>query len=184
MHTRSRFFSTIWLLLGLAGIASSSCGQQEAGVARQTGGQAEQAAPECQEAGASGPESVVRTLYERYPAGGRKVIENEPEAVLRMYFDDKLAGLFVRDHECKVREQGVCRLDASTMYDSQDPGAGDLRVCAMDPVRHTVAVHFWGGGPERTTVTYLLIRTASGWRISNMLYARGRPIVDALSAKR
>ncbi len=143
----------------------------------------EQAAPECQEAGASGPESVVRTLYERYPAGGRKVIENEPEQVLRMYFDDKLAGLFVRDHACKIREQGVCRLDASTMYDSQDPGGGDLRVCAMDPVRHTVAVHFWGVGPERTTVTYLLIRTASGWRISNMLYARGRSIVDALSAQ-
>ncbi len=142
--------------------------------------QEEQAQPECREAGANGPEEVVRLLYQRYPPGGGKVIENEPQGVLRKYFDGELAALFFRDHQCKVKEQGVCRLDASTMYDSQDPGAGDLLVCRMDAAKYTVAVHFWGGN-GRMTVTYQLRRTGAGWRISNMLYPNGRTIMHALS---
>ncbi|MFO1435063.1 MAG: hypothetical protein U1F34_01320 [Gammaproteobacteria bacterium] len=103
------------------------------------------------------------------------IVEPEPEGLLEQsrkvllrYFDDKLTGLIVGDHECVERTQETCALDFMPLWDSQDVGASDLAIkAAADP--SVVEVTFsYRGSEDKTKLIYQLTQTSDGWRISDI----------------
>lgn len=92
---------------------------------------------------------------------------DQPPKLLEKYFDDKIISLLVRDRECAQR-QGMCRLDFSPLWASNNPAASRLDVQQnADP--GVVSVSFLTpGSNQRIGLTYQLSRGARGWRISDI----------------
>ena len=125
---------------------------------------------ECQQAKKGEPESVVQDLYKNYTWNVRKAnaIQNEPKEVLSKYFDKNLASLLFKNHECQVREQGICNIDTDILYAAQDFEITDFRICAMS-ADNMVSVRFKNMGVPQV-VKFKLSSTAAGWRVSNICY--------------
>ncbi len=100
--------------------------------------------------------------------------------MLSRFFDETLTNLFVRDFECRVKEQGICRINSSILYDSQDPEITELRVCASDPKSEWVEVWFKDGGVCKV-VRYRMSATAAGFRIADVRYSNGASLLQWLS---
>jgi hypothetical protein len=108
---------------------------------------------------------------------------DQPRAVLSRYFDDSLTNLILEDRACAEKAQAVCHLDFSPIWDSQDPGAKDLKVSATnDPAVVKVTFRYPGNG-ELMTLTYPMAKTKSGWRIHDITYASHESLRTILSAK-
>jgi hypothetical protein len=142
---------------------------------------AAKAPPRCVEASVGGPGDVVRALYAEYPFDGEKAVENEPREVIARYFDAKLAGLFIKEQECRKRYQGdLCNLTASLLYQAQDADIADLHVCASERGGEWIDVRFRNFGKEQV-VTYRTAGTPAGWRIADQLFEGGGTLVKLLS---
>lgn len=123
--------------------------------------------PSCREAGAGGPEEVVRTLYREYASDDHKSVTHEPEAVLSKFFDAKVAALLLENQECWKNTGDICAIDMNILYVAQDYEISDFKVCEMDAVSHAVAVQFRSFG-EPHVVTYDMSNAGGGWRISDI----------------
>ncbi|HVR39766.1 MAG TPA: DUF3828 domain-containing protein [Thermoanaerobaculia bacterium] len=108
---------------------------------------------------------------------------DQPAAVLQKYFDEQLSKLILRDRECVAKTQEICRLDFDPIWDSQDPGAEDLKVLP-GPRPNTVKVEFlYPGDGEKIQLVYRMTKTPKGWRISDIEYKGGLSLLKILSAK-
>jgi hypothetical protein len=108
---------------------------------------------------------------------------DQPRTVLRRYFDDRLAGLWLADRTCVRRTHGECHLSFMPMWDSQDPTATGLRVLATKD-SSVVTVRFWRPGDrESVELTYRLTMTADGWRISDISSGSRWSLVALLSGR-
>ncbi|GLQ94413.1 DUF3828 domain-containing protein [Dyella acidisoli] len=129
----------------------------------------------------SGAVATVTQLYHDY--AWQVVIEeptnvgidlfDQPAEVLSRYFDQHMVELIVRDRQCRDRTHEVCRLDYAPIWDSQDPGARDMKIRATpDPSK--VAVDFiYQGDSSRMHITYVLSKTREGWRIADIQGSTG-----------
>ncbi len=124
--------------------------------------------PPCKEAAQGGPEEVVRRLYGAYPFDG-KAVDNEPEQVLRVYFDANLTSHFLKNQQCFKNTRDVCGIDVSLLYNAQDGEITDLKVCEMNAGTHVVDVQFRNTGDPQV-VSYTLISTNSGWRVADVVF--------------
>lgn len=149
----------------LGGAGSVEAAQQESAV--------KQTLPACREAGAGGPEDVVRALYRAYPPVDHptKFLTLEPKEVLSKYFAGKPAELLAQIRQCSKRTGDDCGPGYDLMYDSNAVEISDLRICAMAGGKKTVTVQFRDAGRPKF-VTYELTHTSSGWRIADILYAK------------
>ena len=130
------------------------------------------------------PKGAAATVTQLYHDYAWQVVINEPDnagidlfdqpaEVLGRYFDQHMVELIVRDRQCKERTHDVCRLDYAPIWDSQDPGARDMKIRATpDPSK--VAVDFiYPGDKSRMHIIYVLSKTRDGWRITDIQGSSG-----------
>jgi hypothetical protein len=138
------------------------------------------------------PVEAVTRLYRDFaweavfaaPPAGTTGFAQSPRATLIRYVDTTLARLLVADQACLARGQGVCNLDFSPLWGSQDPFVSELEIAATgEPtivrVRYTIP-----GGDQQVTIDLQLARTTAGWRIRDIFYEGGNSLRELLSGPR
>jgi hypothetical protein len=107
----------------------------------------------------------------------------QPRPVLARYFDDNLIALILADRACVARTHEECRLDFVPIWDSQDPGATELKVLPTSDSSVVRVAFRWPPDRHIITLTYHLARTSGGWRIHDIVSANSGSLV-ALLARR
>ena len=96
----------------------------------------------------------------------------QSESVLARYFDKQMVSLILRDKRCALAH-GSCRLDFDPIWNSQDPMAKELKVLPTDDPA-TVSVQFvYAGDNTPIKLTYRLIQTGGGWKITDIIGTYG-----------
>jgi len=133
-----------------------------------------------QPASTPGPLASVAKLYQEFAA--EAVIDSpelvpldlfgRPKAAMARYLDDSLVSLVLADRACAERTGEICHLDFSPIWDAQDAVGATVKLSsAKDPSRVAAEISF----PDKTVsrLTYVMVKTAAGWRI--LRGRRGRP---------
>jgi hypothetical protein len=136
------------------------------------------------------PEDTVARMYKDFAWeavideprwDGEQLIE-QPEPILRRYFDDRLTALILRDRACVAKSHEICRLNFDPIWASQDPGATELKVFPATS-SNIVQVQFrYPGDKARIKLSYRMMRTARGWRIADIEYPSSRSLSMILGA--
>jgi hypothetical protein len=139
----------------------------------------------------SAPESLVAKLYREL--AGEAVMNDselaphdlffESRDVMRHYLDPSLIGLILEDRRCSERMQGICALDFSPIWNSQDPAGTQIDFLKeRDTTRIAVQLrHSYDGRLD--TLTYRMIKTPAGWRIHDIEYSNHKSLVTMLRGK-
>ena len=129
----------------------------------------------------SSPEDFIRSLYRFHQPGKDTPAWFADKRTLSKYFDKELTTLFLKDDECKKREQGVCNLDFDPIYDGQDfeKETTNLQIAAVVGQPDLFNVTFTNLGTR--TLVYKLTNTPSGWRISDIKSPEGPSLKEILS---
>jgi hypothetical protein len=129
----------------------------------------------------SSPEDFIRALYRFHQPGKDTPDWFDDKRTLSKYFDKELTALFMKDDECKKREQGVCNLDFDPIYAAQDFDeiTTNLQTAAVAGQPDLFNVTFTNLGTR--TLVYKLTSTPSGWRISDIKYSEGPSLKEILS---
>lgn len=130
----------------------------------------------------SSPEDFLRSLYRFHQPWTEQRSWFDNKQTLSKYFDKELTALFIKDDECKKREQGICNLDFDPIYDAQDfEKTTNLQIAAVAGQPDLFNVTFTNLGTR--TLVYKLTNTPSGWRISDIKYSDGPSLKEILSRK-
>ena len=134
------------------------------------------------------PEDVVAWLYRdfiftatmsSYWKGAS--LADQPKETLLLYFTEELASLFVKDRQCAEKTNGICNLDFSPIFDSQDPAVMDLEIAPADK-SNTVPIQFTNPGyGKKVRISYEVAKTSRGWRIKDIIYIDGHSLKKILS---
>jgi hypothetical protein len=129
----------------------------------------------------SSPEDFIRSLYRFHQPGKDTPAWFADKRTLSKYFDKELTTLFLKDDECKKREQGVCNLDFDPIYEGQDfeKETTNLQIAAVAGQSDLFNVTLTNLGTR--TLVYKLTNTPSGWRISDIKYSEGPSLKEILS---
>ena len=129
----------------------------------------------------SSSEDFIRSVYRFHQPWGNQPSWFDNKRTLSKYFDKELTALFIKDDECKKREQGVCNLDFDPIYDAQDfdEKTTNLQIAAVVGEPGLFNVTFTNLGTR--TLVYKLTNTPSGWRISDIKYSEGPSLKETLS---
>ena len=111
---------------------------------------------------------------------GRTFID-QPRRVLLRYLEPGLAELLLRERACVRESEAVCRLDFAPLWGSQDPDAAEISFSSMTGTPNAVVASIGSSSGAVTIVTYRMVRTRMGWRISDIQYARGASLRTILS---
>lgn len=133
--------------------------------------------------------SVVESLYRDYAwevvfdlPHTAPVFAHAPRQVLERYLTPALAALLVADRECSERTGQICNLDFPPLWYSQVASASMLTVVG-GAAPGSVEVSFTdANSSERVTLKYETVKTANGWRISDIRYASGDTLEGLLKA--
>lgn len=126
------------------------------------------AVPFAAAAQAQSPQAFVEALYQPYRNKGFK---GQPYWEPSLFFTPDLASAIDRDMTTAKQRGEPPLLDGDPFVDAQEWDIADLTIAASthdDTSLATVAFKNFG---ERKTVTLSLVRTAQGWRISNIVSA-------------
>jgi len=129
----------------------------------------------------SSPEDFLRGLYRFHQPWKKQPFWFNNKRTLSKYFDPELTALFMKDDECKKREQGVCNLDFDPIYEGQDfeEKTTNLQIAAEVSQPDSFKVTFTNLGTR--TLVYRLTNTPGGWRIRDIKYSEGPSLKGILS---
>jgi len=127
----------------------------------------------------SSPEALVANLYKEKNS---PFSQTKDHGLVRKYFSEHLARLIWKDAVSAKGEVGA--IDGDPLYDAQDIDIKKFSIRKSKTAKETAEViaAFENMG-SKTEITYSLVLTKAGWRISNMRYQDGRNLVALLSAK-
>ena len=127
----------------------------------------------------SSPEALVADLYKQKNS---PFSQTKDHGLVRKYFSEHLAQLIWKDAVSAKGEVGA--LDSDPLYDAQDVDIKkfSLRKSKTGKDAAEVIASFENMG-SKTEITYSLVLTKTGWKISNIKYADGRNLVALLSGK-
>ena len=130
-------------------------------------------------AGDLSPNDLVAQLYQAHRSKHDPLDET---ALLGRYFDPALLKLYLKDKREAKGEVG--RLDGDPLYNAQEIQIKDFSVSAPEMAggESRVTVNFKNLG-KPTRVVYMLSRTASGWKISDIRYDDGSSLKKILEGK-
>ncbi len=104
------------------------------------------------------------------------------KAVMARYLDDGLITLVLADRACSARTGDVCRLDFAPIWDAQDMVGAIVKISeTRDPARVQADVSY----PDKTVkkLTYVMTKTAAGWRVHDIEYDSHESLVKMLKGK-
>jgi hypothetical protein len=125
------------------------------------------------------PKDVVAQLYQAHRSKHDPLDETQ---LLSRYFDAELLKLYLKDR--REAEGEVGRLDGDPLYNAQDTEIKDFSISAPKTTgaETLVMVRFKNLG-KLTRVEYALVRTADGWKISDIRYDDGSSLKKILQGK-
>ena len=142
---------------------------------------AQKAAAKSPQPAAGSPAAVVRELYRIHNNGRGPLFTKKGKKAHEQFFDANLAGLIWKDlTETPAGEVG--HIDGDPLYNAQDMKITKFAVGAgtVEGDTATVPVTFMNFD-QKVTITYKLVKTAAGWKISNILYGDDSDFVKILS---
>ena len=104
------------------------------------------------------------------------------KAAMARYLDDSLIALVMADRECAQRRNEVCRLDFAPIWDSQDMVGTTVKI-APGKSADRVLVELKLPPNEVRRLTYVMVKTAAGWRVHDIEYDGHESLVKMLKAK-
>jgi hypothetical protein len=127
----------------------------------------------------SSPEALVSDLYKQKSS---PFFQTKDHGLVSKYFSERLAQLIWKDAVSSKGEVGA--LDFDPRYDAQDTDIKkfSLRKSKSGKDEAEVIASF-ENMVHKTEITYSLVLTKMGWKISNIKYADGRNLVGLLSGK-
>ena len=127
------------------------------------------------------PETVVKELYRVHRNGYGHVFEKQGRKLQQKFFDQKLAALIWKDLT-ETPEGEVGNIDFDPLYNAQDTQIKNFRVGAgvVKGLTATVPVTFMNYD-QKVKITFQLVKTGTGWKISNILYGDDSDFVKILS---
>ena len=127
----------------------------------------------------SSAEALVSGLYKQKSS---PFFQTKDHGLVSKYFSERLAQLIWKDAVSSKGEVGA--LDFDPRYDAQDTDIKkfSLRKSTSGKESAEVIASFENMG-HKTEITYSLLLTKMGWKISNIKYADGRNLVGLLNAK-
>jgi hypothetical protein len=154
----------IFLLIGLAGV-----------------GRAQKAAPKSLQPAAGTPAAVVAELYKIHRNGNGPLFTKEGRKYHEQFFDAKLAGLIWKDLT-ETPEGEVGHIDGDPLFNAQDMKITKFVVGAgtTEGDTATVPVTFMNFD-QKVKITFRLVKTDAGWKLSNIVYDGDSDLVKILS---
>jgi hypothetical protein len=110
-------------------------------------------------------------------------LAHQDKATLLRYFTPTLAELLARDAACQAKVRGICNLDFTLLFYSQDPRVTDLDIRPQSLDLVEVAFKDPVSG-ERTRIAFRLARVDGKWRVADILYGQqGTSLKNVLSRR-
>jgi uncharacterized protein DUF3828 len=130
----------------------------------------------------SSPEALVSDLYKQRENKHSPFSQTEDRGLVNKYFSRRLAQLIWKDAVLSKGEVGA--LDFDPLYDAQDFDIKNfaLRKSKSEKEIAEVVASFENMG-SKTEITYSLVLTKGGWKISDIKYTDGRHLVGLLGGK-
>src|SRR5881398_3748726 len=127
----------------------------------------------------SSPEGLVSDLYKLDEKKQSPFSQTKDHALVTKYFSERLAQLIWKDAVTSKGEVGA--LDFDPLYDAQDFDIKNfaLRKSKSEREIAEVVASFENMG-SKTEITYFLVLTKGGWKISDIKYTDGRHLVSLL----
>jgi hypothetical protein len=130
---------------------------------------------------ASSPDAVVKELYRLHRNGYGHVFDKVGRKLQQRFFDQNLAGLIWKDLT-ETPEGEVGRLDFDPLYNAQDTHITRFRIGtpALEGDHATVTVTF-NNYDRKENLKFLMVKTPTGWKISNIDYGEGSNLLKILT---
>ena len=138
-------------------------------------------AAQAKRAAVASPDAVVRELYRVHKKGYGHVFVKEGRKLQQRFFDANLAGLIWKDLT-ETPEDMVGHLDFDPLYNAQDIHITRFRIGApaLEGDHATVLVTF-NNYDRKENLKFLMTKTATGWKISNIDYGEGFDLLKILT---
>ena len=138
-------------------------------------------ASQAKRAAAPTPDAVVRDLYRLHRKGYGHVFVKEGRKLQQRFFDENLANLLWKDLT-ETPQDEVGHLDFDPLYNAQDIRITRFRVgaAALEGDKATVPVTFQNFD-RKENLKFLMTKTASGWKVSNIDYGEGFNLLKILT---
>ena len=115
------------------------------------------------------PQEFLEAIYRPYLDKNFKGTNLDKPADVRRYFTQPLANAILKDRAAAAKRNEVPSLDGDPFIDAQDWEMSNLKIDVkpIGPDKATGVVNFTNAGTAKT-ITLELVKTAAGWRISEI----------------
>jgi hypothetical protein len=144
-------------------------------------GRAQKAAPKSLQPAAGSPAAVVAELYKVHRNGNGPLFTKEGRKHHEQFFDEKLAGLIWKDLT-ETPEGEVGHINGDPLFNAQDMKITKLVVGAGTTEGDTASVPVtFMNYDQKVKITFRLVKTGAGWKISNIVYDGDSDLLKILS---
>ena len=129
------------------------------------------------------PEALVADLYQAQKQKRGPFFQRRSRALVDQYFARSLGDLIWKDARTSKGEVGV--IDGDPLYDAQDMEIKKFAIGqpVYEATKAKVLVTFENFG-EKKTITFMLVKGVTGWRINDIDYGGGRTLVSEFKEAR
>jgi hypothetical protein len=115
--------------------------------------------------------AFLEKIYAAYKGKNSKGIPLDGDAVLRRYFEPKLAAFMIKDIKNAAKHGDAPEFDADPFVGGQDWEIGPVEIVVRDiaPDKASATAKF-RNFKEQTTVVYDLVKLKDGWRIADITW--------------
>jgi hypothetical protein len=115
--------------------------------------------------------AFLEKIYAAYKGKNSKGIPLDSDAMLRFYFEPKLAALMIKDNKAARKRGDAPELDSDPFIAGQDWEIGpvDIVVRDLSPDKASATVKF-ANFKMPTTVVYDLVKLNGSWRIADITW--------------
>ena len=114
---------------------------------------------------------MIEKLYADFPADSTDSVQSLAVPKLSKLFTPSLVSLINRDSRCIEESGGICNLEFSLQWDSQDPTGAKVMVSqGSSPEQVRVSID---GDNDPRELLYIMQQTPNGWRIADIQYRHG-----------
>ena len=115
--------------------------------------------------------AFLEKIYAAYKGKNSKGIRLDSDAMLRRYFEPKLAALMIKDRKDAAKHGDAPELDSDPFIDGQDWEIGPVDIVVRDiaPDKASATAKF-RNFKDQTTVVYDLVKFKDGWRIADITW--------------